>query len=90
MEEYQSFEELIKKVVRLARKSPALALCANSVITPEAIEDAAGNHTFDNYFEFWGITEDEGHRIRAYFQENSVRYNPQVRKYIEDLIDESF
>jgi hypothetical protein len=45
--------------------------------------NSAGNHLFDDHPEWFGITENEGHRIRAYFQQNSYN-NPE---HIQELKD---
>ena len=81
------WELLFKKVIRKAKTCPALSLCSNYLITPERVEDAAGNHVFDDYPEFWGITKQEGHELRAHFQHYSVRRHSVFKQYIQDLID---
>lgn len=86
----KEWEQLLQKCVNKARKCPAIALCSNRLITAEKIEDSAGNHVFDDYFEFWEITQNEGHQIRAVFQKYSVRRNPEFKEYIQDLIDDSY
>ena len=40
----------------------------NQRITAENLADLAGNHLFDDCPELFGISEIEGHKIRAYFQ----------------------
>ncbi|MBE3085860.1 MAG: hypothetical protein IMZ64_06550 [Bacteroidetes bacterium] len=37
-------------------------------LTVENLGDLAGNHLFDDYPTLFGITELEGHTIRAFFQ----------------------
>ena len=44
-------------------------------ITCQNLEDAAGNHFFDDYPARYGITRMEAHKIRAYFQEGCGNYN---------------
>lgn len=51
-----------------------------------SLEDAAGNHAFDDYPEAFGITEQEGHQIRAYFQQRGCRYDDAHRDQINALI----
>jgi len=85
----KEWEDLFKKVVSKARKCPAVDLCSNNLITPDSIDNAAGNHVFDDYYEFWGINENEGHSLRAVFQTNSIRIDSEFKKYIQDLLDES-
>lgn len=83
----KEWEDLFKGIIIKAKDWPAIALCSNNVITPEQIDSAAGNHVFDDYFVFWGISENDGHKIRSVFQTNSVRYNQNFKKYIQELID---
>ena len=50
-------------------------------ITAENLGDLAGNHLFDDFPELFGLSEIEGHTIRAYFQEGAINnYN-----YITEL-----
>lgn len=86
----KQWEEIFKKIVDKAMKCPAIQLCSNYLITPETIDNAAGNHVFDDNPNFWGITENEAHQIRAVFQTHSVRYNSEFKNYIQDLINSSF
>lgn len=86
----KEWELLFKKVVGKAKRCPAIYLCSNNSITPEQIDNSAGNHIFDDYFEFWEISEKEGHSLRAVFQTFSIRRDPDFRKYIQDLIDNCF
>ena len=81
------WEELFQRVIIKAKDCPAIALCSNDHITADRIDDAAGNHVFDDYPEFWGITEQQGHQIRAVFQTQSVRRDPAFKEYIQNLID---
>lgn len=83
------WEELFQTVINKAKSCPAIALCFNDYITAEKVEDAAGNHVFDDYYEFWGITENQGHQIRSVFQHYSVRRDEGFKKYINDLISDS-
>lgn len=83
------WEELFQTVIIKAKECPAIALCFNDIITPEKVCDAAGNHVFDDYFYFWGISENEGHQIRAVFQRYSPRYDKNFKEYIQNLIDSS-
>ena len=83
------WEELFQTVIIKAKECPAITLCFNDIITAEKVEDAAGNHVFDDHFEFWGITETEGHQIRSVFQRYSTRKELGFKKYIQDLIDSS-
>jgi hypothetical protein len=84
------WETLFQGVINKAKRCPAIALCFSDTITAQKVEDAAGNHVFDDYFEFWQITEQEGHQIRAVFQHYSTRRDEGFKKYITDLIDNSF
>lgn len=84
------WEELFQTVINKAKSCPATALCFSNSITADKVEDAAGNHVFDDYFEFWGITENQGHQIRSVFQYYSSRRDEGFKKYITDLIDNSW
>ena len=44
-------------------------------ITCQNLEDAAGNHFFDDSPIKYGITKMDAHKIRAYFQEGCGDYN---------------
>jgi hypothetical protein len=44
-------------------------------ITAENLADLTGNHLFDDFPNLFGITSQQGHRIRAYFLKFSTR-NP--------------
>src|SRR5271170_6983944 len=55
------------------------------------LESAAGNHAFDDYPEVFGITEQEGHEIRAFFQTMPFieLERDKFRKQVDDWIDEA-
>lgn len=67
-------DELIKvlQVIQTDRtllcKLPKSAGSDDRHITAENLEDLAGNHLFDDYYWWFGISKHEGHKIRAYFQ----------------------
>ena len=44
-------------------------------VTCQNLEDAAGNHFFDDSPIKYGITKMDAHKIRAYFQEGCENYN---------------
>jgi len=44
-------------------------------LTCENLEDAAGNHFFDDGPDKYGLTKMESHKIRAYFQEGCDNYD---------------
>jgi len=83
------WEELFKKVINSAKSCPARSLFFSDSITSERIDSAAGNHVFDDHYEFWGITKQEGHNLRAVFQTYSIRRDEEFKKYIQELIDNS-
>lgn len=56
------------------------------VPTVDAVLSAGGNHAFDNCPQDFGITEHEGHCIRAMLQEGQVRDEPGFQESIEMLI----
>lgn len=84
------WEDLFQDLIIKAKDCPALSLCENNNLTPSRIEDAAGNHVFDDYPEFWEITQAQGHEIRAVFQRFSVRKDQEFNKYIQKLIDSAY
>ena len=55
------------------------------------LESAAGNHAFDDHPEAFDITEQEGHHIRAFFQQMPLMEAEkcQFRKMVDDWIDEA-
>ena len=82
-------EELIKKVVLKIKTDPVSFDAAGIFreVDAKQLENAAGNHAFDDHPEAFGIGVDEGHHIRAYFQENGGSQNVEFRDYIQSLID---
>lgn len=62
----------------------------NNCVTAENLEDAAANHFFDDYPETYGITEKEGHMLRAYFQKGCKDYDfvIEIHRKFHDLMDE--
>lgn len=85
----KEWEQLFQSLINKAKSSPASSLFLSNSITAEKVEDAAGNHVFDDHFDYWKISEVEGHQIRSVFQYFSVRSSPEFKKYIQDLIDNS-
>ena len=45
--------------------------------------NSAGNHLFDDNPDLFGITENDGHQIRVYFQSRSYRDLDHIREMIE-------
>lgn len=84
-------EELFKKVIRMVKVDPGLKnyLEFNEKYKEnyKSLEDAAGNHAFDDYPEMFNITKQEGHEIRAFFQRYSPRKYPELRAYLQKLIE---
>ena len=81
------WEELFKSLINKAKRCPANSLCFNNLITAEQVANAAGNHVFDDNYEFWGINKNQGHEIRSVFQ--SIN-DPDFMRYIQELIDSSW
>ena len=83
-------EELLKKVVRMAKNDPGLKtyLEFNEKYKEnyKSLEDAAGNHAFDDYPDMFNITKQEGHTIRGFFQTYSPRKYPELKDYLQKLI----
>ena len=62
-------------------------------ITAERLDQAIGKHMCDDRPECFGITEQEGHMIREYFQERGAKYGwrdyiPMLHKEFSDIMDE--
>ena len=59
-------------------------------ITALRLEQAACNHLFDDYPELFGITEREGHVLRAYIQglASDREYVRLLHKEFPDIMDE--
>lgn len=83
----KEWETLFQECIVKAKMCPAIHLCSNNYITAKQVDNAAGNHVFDDYPEYWGITKTQGHEIRAVFQHNSTSSNEEFRNYIQELID---
>ena len=68
---------------------PRLTLRDGDKFTVLSLRELASNHLFDNEPDLFNITEEEGWKIRHYFENpNSgrYRYNPNYHKAIEDMI----
>jgi hypothetical protein len=88
---HESTELLIKQIIKkISEDSTAKRYAGFDMLgKPQAycLEDAAGNHAFDDYPEVFGITENEGHQVRAFFQSSdSLRRNPEQLAYVQGLI----
>jgi hypothetical protein len=81
-------EDLIKKVIRIINLDEKLKLdCfGSSGLSTLGLANAAGNHWFDDFPERFSIMKQEGHNLRAYFQQNS-HYNEDFNTYIKSLIE---
>lgn len=88
----------LKKVLQAIQKNRALlslsefpktASFDSQVITVENLEDLACNHLFDDKPGLFGITELEGNKIRAYFQEGSISYDfvPELRRAFPNVFE---
>lgn len=85
-------ENLLLKILRAAKNERDVKRYFNPFEgnwkpVPYQFDDAAGNHVFDDFPEIFGLTEDEGHQVRHFFQSQSkgTRYNPHLFEYIQDL-----
>lgn len=88
-----------EQIIRLARKivadKDAMAMYASGAglhhLCAWRLEQAAGNHAFDDHPEAFGISEEEGHEIRAFFQTMPFIELERVkfRKQVDDWIDEA-
>ncbi len=71
------FERLLDTISknRILMIGPKSAGYSDISITAENLEDMAGNHFFDDYPYKYNITQMEGHKLRAFFQEGSSSYD---------------
>lgn len=76
--------EAIQKDRSLLSKYPKTTGFEDQRITIENLEALAGNHLFDEHPEWFGITEMDGHKIRAYFQEGAAKQYD----FIPELLNE--
>lgn len=86
METFQDVKKPLKKILKALSgdKSKFIKVYypSDKKITARNLEIAACNHLFDDHPELFGISEFEGHVIRAYFHFRGYHYG---RDYIEDL-----
>ncbi len=71
------FEKLLSAIQKDRRLliGPKTAGLEDTRITCENLEDAAGNHFFDDNPGKYGLTQIESHKIRAFFQEGCENYD---------------
>ena len=79
------FEQIFMFICARIRQCPMSSV--NNGLDINKLWDAAGNHIFDDHPTFWGITEHEGHVLRAWFQTNEK--DAEAIKYLEKLNDDS-
>ena len=72
-----SMERLLKAIQKDKNLliGPKTTGFSDTRITCQNLEDAAGNHFFDDAPIRYGITKMAAHKIRAYFQEGCETYN---------------
>jgi hypothetical protein len=74
-------EKQMKKILQTLQnnrnllKYPKTTGFEDTTINVENLEDVAGNHLFDDNPKAFGLSEIDGHKIRAYFQEGSTNYD---------------
>lgn len=89
---------MVKELVQRAVKAAQENLGAQVIWNPwqdakygkcfaYSLEDAAGNHAFDDYPELFNLTEHEGHQIRAYFQTKGCRYDDAHKDEVNGWLD---
>ena len=73
----KSMETLLNTIVkdRNLLIGPKTTGFSDTRITCQNLEDAAGNHFFDDVPNKYGIIKMESRKIRAYFQEGCENYN---------------
>lgn len=96
MLEFIEVGDALEKVLKAIKKDRNLLLIypktalSSTKITAENLSDLAGNHLFDDYPGWFGITEEEAHRIRAYFELRciSLDYIPELHKKFPEIMEE--
>ncbi len=89
---YEEIREPLKKVLRSiyedrGKLKRSIARSSEIEITVERLEQAIGNHLLDDCPELFGISKQEGHEIRVYFQETGYDGNG-FGEYVKILHEE--
>lgn len=82
--------EAIQKDRGLLSKYPKTTGFEDKRITIENLDVLAGWHAFDNHPEWFGITEMDGHTIRAYFREGVFQdygFIPELLKEFSGILE---
>lgn len=93
MDTFEDIKEPLERALEIICKDKSKLRVSNpkKVITAEFLEQAAGNHLFDDDYEKLGITEDEGHKIRVYFQStahtNGEEYVSKLHKAFPNILN---
>ena len=69
-------KEILLKIVKVISEEDIPSV---SLKTLDDWCNAAGNHLFDDHYCLFGLTQKEGHKVRAYFQNNSM-YPEEMKK----------
>ena len=89
--EFSRVNLLIKAVLSVMHKDPSTLRYARShKITARNLEDAAGNHLFDDHPELFGLIDIGGHRIREYFQtaaQNGYQHIIDLHQNFPDIME---
>ena len=87
MTSFEDIREPLTKVLEVIHKGKIARFTGKgNPITAERLERAVCNHMCDDHPELFNITENEGHLIRSYFQENGFSYG--WREYLLRLHQE--
>jgi hypothetical protein len=85
---------VIKLVIDRIKTDPVAAkmykgYCNRPTLSLHRFGCAVGNHAFDDHPDAFGITEDEGHYIRAFFhnelwsgRSSKVAYEKQIKEWL--------
>lgn len=85
METFEDVKELFRKVITAIyqnRSKIAYFNFGREGLNAERLEQAIGNHMCDDYPEWFGITEHEGHVLRNYMNEAAYHRG---KEYVELL-----
>jgi len=96
MKKFEDVKKALEKVLKIIHKNRSkfkpIVINPRNLINAEKLEQAAGNHFFDDNYKDIGITEKEGHIIRTYFfisgYERGKDYIIDLHKHFPEFIDD--
>ena len=79
-------EDILKKIIRRFDQDVRLhKYLSYEGYSALGLANMSGNHLFDDFPEWFYLTKNEGHRVRAYFQENSNYRDKEFQDYIDSI-----